>query len=108
MKLLTALACTAVLALSATAASAAVICNDEGDCWRVKERRDYDPALKLECMTTTGNGARARSTAGASPALGMDITVAAFGSASIELDAALLSSVAPRLPAAASSFLAIG
>jgi len=47
MKLLTALVCTAALALSATAASAAVVCNDEGDCWRVKERRDYKPELKL-------------------------------------------------------------
>jgi hypothetical protein len=35
------------LAVSATSASAAVVCNDEGDCWRVKERRDYDPGLKL-------------------------------------------------------------
>ena len=47
MKLFAALACTAALALSATAASAAVVCNDEGDCWRVKERRDYKPDLKL-------------------------------------------------------------
>ena len=47
MKVLTALACTAALALSATGASAAVVCNDEGDCWKVKERRDYDPTLKL-------------------------------------------------------------
>ena len=47
MKLLTTLACTVALALSASAASAAVICNDEGDCWRVKERRDYKPELKL-------------------------------------------------------------
>ena len=47
MKLFAALACTAALALSATGASAAVVCNDEGDCWRVKERRDYKPDLKL-------------------------------------------------------------
>ena len=46
MKLLT-FACTAALALSATAASAAVVCNDEGDCRRVKEKRDYKPDLKL-------------------------------------------------------------
>ena len=43
----TVLACAAALALSATASSAAVVCNDEGDCWRVKERRDYEPGLKL-------------------------------------------------------------
>ena len=47
MKLIVALACAAGLALSATAASAAVVCNDEGDCWRVKERRDYEPGHKL-------------------------------------------------------------
>jgi hypothetical protein len=43
----TVLACVAALAMSAPAASAAVVCNDEGDCWRVKERRDYKPELKL-------------------------------------------------------------
>ena len=47
MKLLPAVACAAVLALTATASSAAVVCNDEGDCWRVKERPDYEPGLKL-------------------------------------------------------------
>ena len=38
------------LALTAGAASAAVICNDEGDCWRVKEQRDYEPSLRLRVM----------------------------------------------------------
>ena len=47
MKVLTAIACTAALALSATGACAAVVCNDEGDCWRIKEKRDYKPELKL-------------------------------------------------------------
>ena len=37
----------AALALTTIAASAAVVCNDEGDCWRVKERRDYKPELRL-------------------------------------------------------------
>lgn len=46
-KLATVLACAAAFAFTASAASAAVVCNDEGDCWRVKERRDYDPGLKL-------------------------------------------------------------
>ena len=32
-----------VLALTATSASAAVVCNAEGDCWRVKEKYDYRP-----------------------------------------------------------------
>ena len=47
MKLFPAVAFAAVLALTATASSAAVVCNDEGDCWRVKERRDYELGLKL-------------------------------------------------------------
>jgi hypothetical protein len=35
------------LTLTATAASAAVVCNDEGDCWRVRGRPDYGPDLRL-------------------------------------------------------------
>jgi hypothetical protein len=35
-----------VLAL-ATSASAAIVCNDEGDCWRVKEKYEYPPDVKL-------------------------------------------------------------
>ena len=35
------------LALSATAASAAIVCNDEGDCWRVSGEPKYEPGLKL-------------------------------------------------------------
>lgn len=30
-----------------TSASAAVVCNDEGDCWRVKEKHTYPPDVKL-------------------------------------------------------------
>jgi len=41
------LAFLAALVIGSMTASAAVICNDEGDCWRVKEKRDYDPGLKL-------------------------------------------------------------
>ena len=40
----------ATLAMTAGAASAAVVCNDEGDCWRVKEQRNYEPSLKLRIM----------------------------------------------------------
>jgi hypothetical protein len=32
----------------ASGASAAVVCNDEGDCWRVREERTYEPSLKLK------------------------------------------------------------
>ncbi|WBT40278.1 hypothetical protein [Hyphomicrobium sp. DMF-1] len=35
------------LALMATTASAAVVCNAEGDCWRVKERHEYKPEFGL-------------------------------------------------------------
>jgi hypothetical protein len=36
-----------MLAFTATAASAAIVCNGEGDCWHVKEHRDYAPGLNL-------------------------------------------------------------
>jgi len=44
------LASATMLALTAGSASAAVVCNDEGDCWRVKEQRNYEPSLKLRIM----------------------------------------------------------
>ena len=44
------LAGAATLALTATAASAAVVCNNEGDCWREKEHRNYEPSLQLRVM----------------------------------------------------------
>ena len=31
----------------AGAAQADVVCNQQGDCWRVKERRTYGPELRL-------------------------------------------------------------
>ena len=33
----------AVFAFSATTASAAIVCNEIGDCWHVKEKYDYKP-----------------------------------------------------------------
>lgn len=36
-----------VVALAATSVSAAVVCNDEGDCWRTKERYAYPPEVSL-------------------------------------------------------------
>jgi hypothetical protein len=30
-----------------TSASAAVVCNDEGDCWRTNERYSYPPEVNL-------------------------------------------------------------
>jgi hypothetical protein len=38
---------TAVL-LSTTFASAEIVCNDDGDCWRVRERYEYKPELRLK------------------------------------------------------------
>jgi hypothetical protein len=35
------------LALTATGASAAIVCNDEGDCWHVRDRLDYRPEWRL-------------------------------------------------------------
>ena len=32
-----------ILALTATNASAAIVCNAEGDCWHVKDKYDYKP-----------------------------------------------------------------
>ena len=37
-----------VLAMTATGVSAAVVCNDEGDCWKVKDKYDYPPAAHLQ------------------------------------------------------------
>ncbi len=42
-----ALAVLGTLALS-TSASAAVVCNEDGDCWRVKERYEYPPDVQLK------------------------------------------------------------
>ena len=33
--------------LTSTSASAAIVCNEEGDCWRVKERHEYPPEVRL-------------------------------------------------------------
>lgn len=35
------------LALSAASASAAIVCNDEGDCWHVKKHVEYKPEFRL-------------------------------------------------------------
>jgi hypothetical protein len=36
-----------------TAASAEVVCNQEGDCWRVPERYEYRPELRLRVYPDT-------------------------------------------------------
>ena len=35
------------LALTATGASARIVCNEEGDCWHVKTDYQYQPGFKL-------------------------------------------------------------
>jgi hypothetical protein len=35
------------LALTATAASAAIVCNEEGDCWHVRDRYEFRPEWGL-------------------------------------------------------------
>jgi hypothetical protein len=42
-----ALAIAGALALTTTSASAAIICNEEGDCWHAKEKYEYRPEFKL-------------------------------------------------------------
>ena len=58
------------LTLTATTASAAVVCNSEGDCWRVSGRPHYEPSLGTSALCpTTGDGGRARGIAGGSLAM---------------------------------------
>ena len=35
------------LALGASTASAAIVCNDDGDCWHTKTTYTYPPSVKL-------------------------------------------------------------
>ena len=41
------------LTLAATAASAAIVCNDEGECWHVKGGADFRPELRLHVHPDT-------------------------------------------------------
>ena len=43
-----ALAGAGILTLSTTFASAEIVCNEDGDCWRVRERYVYKPELRLK------------------------------------------------------------
>jgi hypothetical protein len=47
------LAGSAALALSASVVSADVVCNEDGDCWRVRERYEYKPELRLKVYPDT-------------------------------------------------------
>ena len=70
-----------VLAMAATGASAAVVCNDEGDCWKVKDKYDYPPAAHSRFTATTGSG-KATSIAGAIQEQDAATGIRAYGSAS--------------------------
>ena len=41
------LAAAGSIALMTTGVSAAVVCNDEGDCWKVKEKHTYPPKARV-------------------------------------------------------------
>lgn len=41
------IALAASTAALAVPASAAIVCNEDGDCWRVKERYEYRPEFKV-------------------------------------------------------------
>ena len=45
-----------LLAITAGSASAAVVCNDEGDCWRVKGRPAYGPGVQLRIYEDNWRG----------------------------------------------------
>jgi hypothetical protein len=36
-----------ILALSVTGASAAIVCNEDSDCWHVKQAYDYPPDVRV-------------------------------------------------------------
>ena len=37
-----------VFALTATGASAAIVCNEDGDCWHVKQKYEYRPEFGVQ------------------------------------------------------------
>ena len=42
-----------ILAFTATNASAAIVCNGEGDCWHVKDKYDYKPEWGIQVYPDT-------------------------------------------------------
>ncbi len=44
----TLIAAIGVLTMSTAIATAEVVCNEDGDCWRVKERAEYKPEFRLK------------------------------------------------------------
>jgi hypothetical protein len=46
------------LALTGTAATAAVVCNEEGECWHVRGKAEYGPELRLRVYPDNWNWSR--------------------------------------------------
>jgi hypothetical protein len=65
------------LALSASAASAAIVCNDDGECWHTKDPIS-NPSLDSMFIPIIGGGA-ARTTTGGVNTKATDTGVAAHG-----------------------------
>jgi hypothetical protein len=42
-----------ILAFTATNASAAIVCNAEGDCWHVKDKYEYKPEWGIQVYPDT-------------------------------------------------------
>ena len=51
----TILVAASALALTAGSASAAIVCNDDGDCWHVRGRPHFRPELKLRIYADDWN-----------------------------------------------------
>ena len=48
-----------LLALSVTSASAAIVCNDDGDCWHSKQKYEYRPEYGVHVYGDDWKGADA-------------------------------------------------
>ena len=56
MKLISAALVLGALTIGSATASAAVVCNDEGDCWRVRGRPTYDSGVQLKIYDDNWKG----------------------------------------------------
>lgn len=71
-----------VTTMTASEASAAVVCNRDGDCWKVRGRPAYKPESACASTVMTGAGAAARTIAGARWVVDTATTAMASGSPS--------------------------
>ena len=70
-------------ALTATGASAAIVCNEDGDCWHVKQKYEYRPEFGVQVYNDDWSGPTLKpiSIGGASTRV-VATGVRAFGSSS--------------------------